>query len=415
MKWIKFSKINGSLSAPASKSMMLRATAAALLSKGQSLIENPSFCNDALTGLRIAEELGARLRREDRCVKITGGRFLQKNLLNCQESGLCMRMFTPIAALDNRNIIVTGRGSLLSRPVSMMEEPLNTLGASCISTNGFLPLKVKGPIKGGEVKIDGSLSSQFLTGLLMALPLCEEDSEIGVENLKSKPYVAMTLALLNLFGISISYEENFEHFSIQGKQYYQNTTYTVEGDWSGASFLLVAGAICGQVEVLNLQKDSLQADKRILEALILAEAEISIKNNTVSVKKSDLKAFEFDATECPDLFPPLTALACYCSGKSLISGVERLRYKESDRAQALLSEFSKLGAKIRIIENRMEIEGPQLKGGNINSHNDHRIAMAGAVAGLNTENGVHIKGWECVSKSYPHFFEDLISIGGKME
>jgi 3-phosphoshikimate 1-carboxyvinyltransferase len=414
MKWIRPSKISGTLRTPASKSMMLRATAAALLSKGESQIINPSFCDDALAGLRVAGALGGYVEREGQLVTIKGGRSLQKTVLNCNESGLCMRMFTPVAALYNRKITITGTGSLMARPMEIVERPLNQLGAYCKTNNGFPPIHVKGPIKGGKIRIDGFISSQFLTGLLMALPLCQEDSELIVNDLKSKPYVTMTLFLLDQFGISIHSEKDLNRFFIEGNQFFKNTTCQIEGDWSAAAFLLVAGAISGKVKVSNLQPHSLQADKRILEVLELTGAELSIMKDTVSAEQSQLKAIEFDATDCPDLFPPLVALACSCSGRSRIAGVKRLKHKESDRAHTLLTEFSKIGAKIMITGDWMEIEGIRLKGGIIESHNDHRIAMAGAVAGLNTENGVFIDGWKCVSKSYPCFFEDLKSLGGNI-
>jgi 3-phosphoshikimate 1-carboxyvinyltransferase len=225
----------------------------------------------------------------------------------------------------------------------------------------------------------------------------------------------MTLSLLNHFNVSISYEKDFERFHIKSNQSFQNTTYAVEGDWSSASLLLVAGAIGGKVTVRNLQTDSLQADKQILEVLESADSRMSILNDTVTVERGQLESFEFDATQCPDLFPSLVVLACNCRGKSLIKGVERLRHKESDRAQALKTEFTKVGAKINIDGNLMEIEGTQLKGGIIDSHNDHRIAMAGAIAALSSEKGIGIQGWQSVSKSYPDFFEDLKSIGGEVE
>jgi len=323
-------------------------------------------------------------------------------------------MFTSVAALYNKKITITGTGSLMARPMEIVERPLNQLGAYCKTNCGFPPIKVKGPIKGGKIRIDGSISSQFLTGLLMALPLCRDDSELIVDDLKSKPYVAMTLSLLDQFGISIHSEKDLRRFFIKGSQHFQNTTYIVEGDWSAASFLLVAGALRGKVTVNNLKIESHQADKKILEVLKITGAGISKVNDTVSAEQNQLEAFEFDATECPDLFPPLVVLACSCIGRSRIAGVERLKHKETDRAHTLLTEFSKIGAKIRIIEDRMEIEGTRLKGGIIDSRNDHRIAMAGAVAGLTTEKGVFIDGWECVSKSYPCFFEDLKSVGGNI-
>ncbi|MCX6112613.1 MAG: 3-phosphoshikimate 1-carboxyvinyltransferase, partial [Proteobacteria bacterium] len=204
---------------------------------------------------------------------------------------------------------------------------------------------------------------------------------------------------------------SFEYFRIKGNQKYKTINYSVEGDWSGASFLLIAGAVGGCVRVNNLDHhSSLQADKRIIDALRLCGAGVKIGYDNVEVYKNDLEGFAFDAEDCPDLFAPLVALICCCKGKSVISGVERLKHKESDRGLALQSEFTKLGAKIKISGNKMEIDGKILKGGEVNSHNDHRIAMACAIAGIGSKQGIKINDASCVSKSYPGFFVDLDSI-----
>lgn len=412
MKWIKPSEINGTVTAPSSKSMTLRAAAIALLSQEESQIFNYSECDDVIAGFRVARALGARITSKGNGVKIVGGGSPQGAILDCGESGLCMRMFAPIAGLFGTKLTLTGTGSLHKRPMGMIEQPLNQLGALCKTDNGFPPVQVKGPMHSGKVEVDGTVSSQFLTGLLIALPCCRGDSEISVVELKSKPYILMTLSLLKSVGISIDYEKDLHRFLVPGNQLINGLSVEVEGDWSGASFLLVAGAIRGKVTVRNLQLQSKQADIRVLEALDSANAKIFTENDTVTVEGSDLSAFHFDATECPDLFPPLAVLACHCRGQSVISGVERLEHKESNRAQALFSKLTKIGAKISISGNTMMISESRITGGLIESHGDHRIAMAGAVAGLNSAQGVGIQDWECVSKSYPRFFEDINSIGG---
>jgi 3-phosphoshikimate 1-carboxyvinyltransferase len=407
MKMINPSSFGGTLTAPPSKSMMQRAVAAAALSPGSSILLNPSFCDDALAALGIAEGLGADVSRESTKVRIKGGGKPKGHRLACGESGLCMRLFSPIAALFDRSFTLTGRGSLVARPVGTLEEPLKALGARCQTHRGFPPVAVRGPIRGGKVSVDGSMSSQVASGLLMALPLCPQDSVLTVSNLKSKPYLRMTLSLLKEFGIIIHHDEELSRFEIPGKQAYHSRTYRVEGDWSGGAFLLVAGAIAGRVKIRGLSGKSLQADRAILEALERAGTEVATERGAVTVEKSGLKAFEFDATDCPDLFPPLAALACHCRGRSLIQGTERLRHKESDRALALVREFRKMGALIRVQGGTMEVTGCRLKGGEVTSHQDHRIAMACAVAGLASEKGVRIRDWSCVGKSYPQFFDDL--------
>ena len=252
-------------------------------------------------------------------------------------------------------------------------------------------------MKGVTVVVDVSESSQFLTGLLIALPLCEKDSVVTVKNLKSRPYVDMTLGIARKFGARIT--ETNGAFAINGNQKYSALNCDIEGDWSGAAFMLVANEIAGKgkVRVNGLDKNPAQADKEILTALERCGTKLS--------------SFEFDATNCPDLFPPLVALACNCNGTSRIIGVDRLRHKESDRATVLVEEFEKLGAKLRINGNALEIIGTKLKGGTVNSHGDHRIAMACAIAALNATSGVTIQNAEFVSKSYSEFFTDLRSLG----
>jgi 3-phosphoshikimate 1-carboxyvinyltransferase len=344
---------------------------------------------------------------------IRGGIKPQSQQLNCRESGLCLRMFSPLAALAQEELVLTGSGTLCRRPVAMVEAPLKNLGVSCWSENGFPPLRVKGPLKGGEAIVDGSLSSQFLTGLLLALPVIEADSVIHVKNLKSKPYIDLTLKMLEDFKIHISHDD-YKTFLIKGRQTYRIGAYKIEGDWSSASFLFVAGALGGKVTVKGLNPESVQADRRILEALESCGASARIGDAEIHVEKKNLRAFSFDATDCPDLFPPLAVLASACDGRSRLKGVGRLLFKESNRAEVLHKEFSELGARICLNGDWLEIEGSKLSGGIVNSHGDHRIAMAAAVAGVISSGDVTVKNPECVSKSYPGFFEDFKKIGGRI-
>ncbi len=410
-KTIKPSKLFGILNAPASKSIMQRAIAAGLLSSGTTVLKNPTFCNDSIAAMDVAENLGATINQYEDYVVIKGNGKIKKYDLDCGESGLCIRMFTPIAATFNSKLSLYGSGTLLTRPVYMLEEPLKMLGAECTSNSGFPPINVKGPLKGGIVKIDGSISSQILTGFLFATPLSENDSELIVANLKSKPYIDLTINVLKDFGIEII-NENYEVFKIKGNQQFKAREYFIEGDWSGIAFFMVGAAISGKIEIKNLNINSLQADKFILNALEKAGAKFYFKNNSIFVENNELKAFNFDATHCPDLFPPLVALAASCCGVTEIKGVSRLKFKESDRANVLKTEFLKLGIEIELKNDLMLVHGGKIKGGIINSHNDHRIAMAGAIAGLNSENQVVIQNAECVAKSYPEFFQNYSKLGG---
>jgi 3-phosphoshikimate 1-carboxyvinyltransferase len=414
MKAINSSKISGSINAPASKSVMIRAVAASLLAAGTSLLLNPSLCADSMAALRIVDTLGADVKTNKDCVSIrgTGGlatEGFKRNTIHCGESGLCMRMFTPIVGLSRYRFIIEGSGSLRSRPMETLEA-LSLLGGTCETSGGYPPVTIRGPIRGGAVTLDGSKTSQFLTGLLMTAPLCEQDTSIEVTDLKSKPYVVMTIDLLKRFGIAIDHDEDLMSFRIKGKQQYGAQTYAIEGDWSGAAFLLVAGAIAGSIKMLGLKTDSFQADKGVLEGLTRAGVLVEIADDYILVRKGELMAFEFDATDCPDLVPPLVALAAHCRGKSVIHGIERLKHKESNRSETLVSEFSKLSIKIALFNDRMEIYGSKPVGNLVDSHNDHRIAMACAVAALNGERPVVIENYQCVAKSYPDFFRDIRSI-----
>jgi len=404
------SYVSGMVKAPPSKSMTQRAIAAAILADGQSQIINPSYCDDSLAAMSIAVSLGARVDPETDKVTITGSGELKERKLNCGESGLAIRMFSPVAALYDEEIVMTGGGSLKKRPMNMIGDALNQLGAQCTSTEGYLPLTIKGPLKGGYCEIDGSVSSQLLTGLLMSLPLTEVDSSIKVNNLKSRPYIDMTLSVLKEYGIEI-FNDNYELFIVNGRQKYRPVTFEVESDWSGGSFLLVAGAINGNLKISGLRTGSFQSDIAVLKALDQAGAKIKISDNVIEVVKSELRAFELDATESPDLFPPLVALAAYCNGVSKIKGISRLKHKESDRAEALSEEFSKMGIKINTLDDYLFVTGGTIKGARVNSHDDHRIAMAVAVAALGATDEVFIKDSHCVAKSYPRFFDDLRSLG----
>ena len=353
---------------------------------------------------------GRRLDPKPGELRIEGARILKEEKLNCGESGLAIRMFSPIAALYPAEITMVGANSLKKRPMGMIEDALSQLGVKCSSTGGFLPLTIQGPIRGGRLEIDGSVSSQLLTGLLMALPLAERDSEIIVKNLKSKPYIDMTIQLLRSFGIVVEYS-GYELFTIPGKQVYTPRKYTVESDWSGGAFLLVAGAVNGDLHVQGLHSDSKQSDMAILKALEQAGAKMKIREDQIDISRSELKAFDFDATESPDLFPPLVALAAYSSGISTIRGVSRLIYKESDRAAALKAEFGKMNISVVIEGDVMKVTGGQPTGARVESHDDHRIAMAVAVAALRATGKVNIRDSQCVAKSYPGFFDDIRHLG----
>lgn len=403
------SLVAGTLTAPSSKSYAQRAVAVALLANGRSTLTNMGLCGDTSAALDVAQRLGAQISHRDTTYTIEGGFAPTQSTIDIGESGLATRLFTPIAALSDQAITVTGHGSILSRPIDMMRAPLEALGAK-VHTNGFLPLTVQGALKGGEATVDGAVSSQFLTGLLIALPLAGGDTVLTVAELKSIPYINMTLDVMRAFGVDVV-NEDYKRFIIQANRGYTATQYNIEGDWSGASCLLVAGATAGEITVENLNPCSLQADRAILDALRQAGAKIEIKDNDITVIKSELKAFDFDATDCPDLFPALVALAASCRGVSSIKGTTRLTHKESDRAKILALEFGKLGIAVDIsTPDIMLVTGGTITGGKVDSHNDHRIAMATAVAAFSATDAVTIERAEAVAKSYPTFWKELATL-----
>jgi len=408
---VRPSAINGKVVAPPSKSLTQRAIAAGLLASGTTVISNASFCNDSLSAIKMAASLGAIVSTDKDIITVQAGLSSASPVtLHCGESGLALRMFAPIASALGSRTIFTGEGSLTKRPVGMIGEALSQLGVTVTTENGFLPLTICGKLNGGNAVIDGSTGSQLLTGLLMALPLLKSDSELTVHHLKSRPYISLTVQLLSDFGIKVE-NHDFKRFVIPGNQHYRAHEYTVEGDWSGAAFLLVAGAVGGEVTVTNLRCDSAQADRMVLDAFVRAGVKVTKQDNQVRVAKSDLKAFTFDATDCPDLFPPLAALSSYCRGISRIKGAGRLVHKESNRAKAIIQVLNAMHINAYIVEDSMFIEGGEVSGTGVSSHNDHRIVMMEAVMALGCRGEVGITGTEAVNKSFPEFFDTLVTLG----
>jgi len=398
--------LNKTVKAPASKSVMQRVIALALLAEGKTSIKNPSFSLDSLSAIRVVGALGASVQFTVDNMTIERTDEVTETNINFGEAGLGVRMFSPILSLFNKDYILNGKGSLLKRPIKSIENALSQLGISVKTENDFLPMQISGKLKGGKIEIDGSLSSQVLSGLLIALPKAEEDSEIIVSNLKSKPYIDLTINMIRAFGGEVI-NDNYTKFTIRGKQKYFAQTYTVEGDWSGAAFLLVAGLISGKMEVTGLDSNSLQADKEIITAIKKAGGNIFFNEDSVKTIKSNLRAFEFDATDCPDLFPPLVVLAAFSKGTTKIKGVSRLKHKESDRATVLKTEFAKIGININSEDDFMLIEGGKVTGGTIDSNNDHRIAMAAGTAALAAKGEITILNADSINKSYTRFFRDI--------
>lgn len=374
-----------------------------------------------MAALEVIQKLGAVISEESDSRIVIESKGVQpvSAEMNCGESGLGIRMFTPVAALSPNEILINGTGSLLTRPMNFFDEIFPQLGIVIESNAGKLPLKIKGPLQPANITIDGSLSSQFLTGLLMAFGKAATiPVTITVNNLKSKPYIDLTLQVMKHFGYNVI-NDNFESFIIHPVNLPDghSINYTVEGDWSGASFLLVAGAVSGNITVKGLDVFSTQADKAILKALMDSGCNISIEEKQIEIGPpaigvKGLKAFHFDATDCPDLFPPLVALAAYCNGTTAIEGVNRLAHKESNRGLTLQEEFGKMGITIKLQDDLMLVEGGgTVNGATVHSHHDHRIAMACAVAALGATGETKIEEAEAINKSYPNFYEHIKMLG----
>ncbi|TCJ17420.1 3-phosphoshikimate 1-carboxyvinyltransferase [Flaviaesturariibacter flavus] len=418
------STVSGTYVPPASKSAMQRACAAALLRSGTTILHNPGNSEDDRAALDLVTRLGAHVAKDESTITITSrGVQPKEGQLHCGESGLSVRMFTPIAALSSQELTITGSGSLTARPLDFFDTVLPQIGVRGGSTAGKLPLHVQGPLQPADITIDGSLSSQFLTGLLMAYSAAgARGVALTVKGLNSRPYIDLTLAVMRDFGMKVPRNDNYESFVFGDSvptPAKDPLHYTVQGDWSGAAFGLVAGAIAGKLEVTGLDVFSEQADKAILRALMQTNVALSIREDGISVGGQagggGLNPFHFNATDCPDLFPPLVALASCCAGTSVIEGVHRLAHKESNRALTLQDEFGKLGLSVELQDDLMIVRGGTvLRGAAVSARHDHRIAMALGVAALRADGPVTIEGAEAVGKSYPQFWAHLQQLGASV-
>lgn len=408
--------IKGNFTVPSSKSFVQRALTCSLLAKGVTTIEQVGKSDDETAVLELIQKIGVEVVRKGENIRIKSVGFSPKNDLELYigESGLAARMLTPILSNSLYQIKLNGGGSILSRPMHFFDDVLNRVGVSFQSNNGHLPFDIQGPLIPKSIEVDGSLSSQFITGVIygyIASPLLRNE-KITILNPSSIPYIELSLAVLKLFGVELEYKENSIQFN--GPYTLRPAHIVAEGDWSGAAFFLIAGAIFGSVEINNLSLNSTQADKKIVEALTDFGAQLLVDNNanTVTVKKNLYQAFEFDATHCPDLFPPLAVLASYGNGTSKIKGIHRLVHKESNRALVLQKELGKLGARLRIEGDTMLIEPSKTISSTmtIDPHGDHRIAMAASIMTLGVKKPIKIDHPQVVNKSFPTFFDVLESI-----
>lgn len=414
---IRGNKLRGAVKIPPSKSMAHRAVICAALSKGISRIANIEYSDDiraTINGMRV---LGATIIEKENELLIDGTNTFNVSggTIDCKESGSTLRFLVPISLVKENNISFIGEGNLGKRPLTLFYNIFDNQNIAYSYEDGVLNLNINGKLSGGEFRVLGNISSQFISGLLFTLPLLKEDSKIIITtNLESKGYIDLTLSMLKRFGIEVI-NNSYKEFIIKGNQNYKANDYEVEGDYSQAAFYLCAGALGSEVELENLDVDSLQGDKEVLDILKKLGARLNFNNNKINAKGDKLKGCIIDGSQCPDIIPVVAVVCALSEGKTSIINAERLRIKECDRLSAICSQLQILGANIVERNDGLDIEGvTSLKGGRVSSFKDHRIAMALAIGATCAEGEVIIEDSECVKKSYPGFWKDYKSLGGNI-
>jgi len=417
------SSVSGELSAPPSKSYTHRALILASLAAGESIIENPLLSDDTRYTIAACRALGAEITvaGASLTVKGTGGKIrLQKEKIFAGNSGSTIRMITPLAALAQAKVILDGDSRLRQRPMGDLLSALQSLGvhARSLNNNSCPPIEIQGgEFKANQVTLSGETSSQPVSALLMAAPCTSQGLSIKIGGgLRSKPYIDITLDAMSAFGVE-AVNKDYKEFIVEGSQTYKARRYRIEGDYSSAAYFLAAGAIGGEpVSLANLKSDSAQGDKNLLNILKSMGASVDYQKESVKVyRNSELKGISFDLGDYPDLVPTLAVVAAFAEGKTKITNIAHLRFKESDRINDTAAELGKIGVKTEVTDDTMVIYGGKPSGAEIDAHNDHRLAMSLAVAALFADGSSIINGAEAVTKSYPQFFSDLLKLGARVE
>ena len=419
--------LKGEVIIPSSKSIGHREIICSGLASGRSIVDNISISKDIEATIEGLKSFGAKINEipskfQGRCafsIKGTAGKINLKNkVIDCKESGSTLRFLIPLGILSNEKIIFTGSGKLVERPLDPYFEIFNKKGIEykIFSDKINLPLEINGKLKSGVYSLVGNISSQFISGLLFALPLCDGDSVIEITTkLESESYINLTLDALKKYGIEII-DENHKRYIIKGNQKYKNIETTVEGDYSQGAFWLVAGALSENIKSIGLNLNSSQGDKKIIDILKNMNVNLKISENEIISMESKTRGTIIDGSDCPDIIPILTVLASVSKGVTKIINSERLRYKECDRLTAIATELNKIGADIQELSDGLIINGKKsLKGGEVSCWNDHRIAMSLAIASIKCREKLILRGTECVEKSYPEFWKDFVNLGGKIE
>ena len=407
-------EVRGSIKVPPSKSLSHRALICASLSRGRSTISNIVFSDDVKATLNALKHIGAKFELQDDKVIVHGIKRIKYDdeVIDCNESGSTLRVLIPLLSLTKKEIIYTGKQSLLKRPQTIYQELFTKDGNTFeVSRDKIM---VNGSIKSNDYVIDGTVSSQFISGLLFALPLLEDDSTITINTrLESKSYVDLTVDILDFYGIDVQEIEN--GYFIPGNQKYQARDYSVEGDYSQSAYHLVAGTLNGVVNVSNLNHESKQGDSKIIDILKSFKSKIIFTENGFTSQLSKTKGTTVDISDCPDLGPIISLLGSLSEGQTKITNIARLRIKESDRVKSTVATLKALGADITVVNEEIIINGKDsLNGGvTVDSYNDHRIAMMISIASIRCTNEVILTRPMAVNKSYPHFYDDFKHIGGK--
>ncbi|MFC1861671.1 3-phosphoshikimate 1-carboxyvinyltransferase [Chloroflexota bacterium] len=410
------SKIKGKVTAPPSKSYTIRGLMCAALARGESEIVNPLSSDDTEASIGVLEKIGVRILQDENFWQVTGGDFREPNTdLFCRESAATLRFMTAICSLIPGRCRLTSSPSLSQRPIKPLIQALRQLGVDCLYRDEESSVVVNGGrFRGGVVELPGNISSQFVSALLFISPFANESTKIRLTTpLESRPFAMMTLECLKKFGVKVNFSQDLKEFETL-RQTYKPAKYIVEGDWSSASYLLALGALSGEVEVENLNPESLQGDKVILDFLKDMGALVTIGRNAITVKRSSLKSIRANLVDCIDLLPTVAVLAAAADGASEFTGIERARLKESNRVASVKKGLEQVGIQVKEEKNRLTIIGSPARGAVIDSKGDHRIAMAFSLLG-SVAGGIVINGAECVSKTYPEFWDTIKSIGGEVK
>ena len=415
---VNLKNLKGDIVIPSSKSLSHRAIIAASLASGESKISNIIYSEDIIATIEAMKSLGSKIEMFDDYLIINGSKPKRiGNIINANESGSTIRFMIPIALTVNEPVTFDGRNNLVNRPLDIYTNLFDEFGIRYERGEKYLPMKVYDGLKPGVYKIRGDVSSQFITGLLYALPLLDGDSKILITTkLESKGYIDLTMDVLKKFGIIIE-TSDYTEFTIKGNQEYKPLNYTVEGDYSQVAFWAIANTLGNEVNIKCMNEYSYQGDKKIIEDINSFGGNVYFENGELVSKPSNTHSTVIDFSNSPDLGPIETVLACVSKGHTTFNNVERLRIKECDRVSCMIDEMKKLGASLYETENTMEIDGVEklTSSMDLDSHNDHRIVMALSIASTICNDKIKIHNAGAIKKSYPHFFKAFEAVGGILE